>query len=65
MNTPKATRRRGQGARATERLGDDPLDRNMVIRCSEGLYDAARDEAARRKVTLSDYVRSLILRDLS
>ena len=56
--------RRGQAALATRRLGSDRLDRNMVIRCSDELYLAARAEAASRNESLSDYVRDLLIRDI-
>ncbi len=58
-------RQRGQGFRATRRLADTPLERNMVVRCSDQLYQAARSAAGRRSVTLSDYVRDLIIQDVA
>lgn len=57
-------RPRGQGFRATKRLSETPLERNMVVRCSDMLYEAARDVASAHHVTLSDYVRDLIIRDV-
>ena len=57
-------RHRGQGFRATVRLTDTPLERNMVVRCSDQLYQAARTAAGTRRVTLSDYVRELIIQDI-
>jgi hypothetical protein len=63
-STPVSSRPPGQASRATRRLGDDPLDRNMVIRCSDALYEAARTAAAARSESLSDYVRHLIIRDM-
>ena len=57
-------RQRGQGFRATRRLADTPLERNMVVRCSDELYQAARSAAGKRSVTLSDYVRELIIQDV-
>jgi predicted HicB family RNase H-like nuclease len=57
-------RQRGQGFRATRRLTDLPLERNMVVRCSDQLYQAARSAAGERSVSLSDYVRELIIQDV-
>lgn len=57
-------RRRGQGALATRRLGTEILARNMVVRCSDELYEAARQAASSNAISLSDYVRDLILKDI-
>jgi hypothetical protein len=40
------------------------MGRNLVIRCSDELYAAARSAATRKDVSLSDYVRHLIIRDV-
>ena len=65
MQPVKTTsRRRGQGAKATQRLGENCLQKNMVIRCSDELYSAAGSIARAHDVSLSDYIRSLIIRDL-
>jgi predicted HicB family RNase H-like nuclease len=61
----KSPRRpRGQGYRATKRLSETPLDKNMVVRCSDTLYEAAQNVASAHDITLSDYVRELIIRDV-
>ena len=60
----RSSRRRGQAARATERLGEERLERNMVVRCSDELYRVATEAARGQRITLSDYVRSLIIRDV-
>jgi predicted HicB family RNase H-like nuclease len=57
-------RPRGQGCRATRRLSETPLEKNMVVRCSDALYEAAQNLASEQNVTLSDYVRELIIRDV-
>lgn len=63
--TPTQPRRpRGQAKQATVRLGAAPLNRNLVIRCSDELYDTAVELAKQRESSLSDYVRRLILEDL-
>ena len=36
----------------------------MVVRCSDTLYEAAVRVALSRKVTLSDYIRDLIIQDV-
>ena len=64
MQPSQVKRKRGQGAKATKRLGEDPLAKNIVVRCSDELYEAARSAAVSNSVSLSDYVRSLILSDL-
>lgn len=63
-STSVSPSRRGQAVLATRRLGSDRLDRNMVIRCSDELYRAARAAAANRNESLSDYVRGLLIRDI-
>ena len=63
--TPTQPRRpRGQAKQATVRLGEAPLTRNLVIRCSEELYETAVRLAKEQQSSLSDYVRRLILTDL-
>lgn len=57
-------RARGQGFRATKRFSETPLERNLVVRCSDKLYEAAQYSASAHHVTLSDYVRDLIIRDV-
>ncbi len=57
-------RKRGQGQKAVNRLSQQPLTRNMVIRCSDELYQAALEAAKRHDCSLSDYVRQLILVDI-
>ena len=57
-------RPRGQGFRATKRFSEMPLERNLVVRCSDKLYEAAQHIASAHHVTLSDYVRDLIIRDV-
>jgi hypothetical protein len=64
MQQSPVKRRRGQWAKATKRLGDETLAKNIVVRCSDELYQAARAAATSGNVSLSDYVRSLILTDL-
>jgi hypothetical protein len=36
----------------------------MVVRCSDRLYEAAQHIASAHHVTLSDYVRDLIIQDV-
>ena len=57
-------RKRGQGQKAVNRLSEQPLKRNMVVRCSDELYQGALEAAKRKQCSLSDYVRQLILVDL-